>query len=164
MLLYWFDLPQIRRTEAKVFDIMSSIFLGMLFNVWYVIIAFNPLAPGRSGCDSKNGIFNFVFLIGIFRYSHDALRWMPQDLPDDKSTLGQVLAWCRQVTSHYLSQCWLSSLSPYGVARPEWVYGQNVTYNQSNTILYWTLPWTSYMWNIYFQTMHYSYSKTVQSV
>ena len=41
----------------------------------------NSLAPGRSGCDSKIGIFNLVLLIGIFRSSHDnALRWMPQDL------------------------------------------------------------------------------------
>ena len=84
---------------------------------------FNSLAPGRSECDSKNVIFNLVFLlIGIFRSSQDtALRWMPQDLTDDKSTLVQVMAWCCQATSHYLSQCWLSSLSPYGVARPQWV-------------------------------------------
>ena len=46
---------------------------------------------------------------------------MPQDLTDNKSTLDQVMAWCRQATSHYLSQYWLSSLSPYGVARPQWV-------------------------------------------
>ena len=43
------------------------------------------------------------------------------DLTDDESTLVQVMAWCRQATSHYLSQCWLSSLSPYGVTRPQWV-------------------------------------------
>ena len=46
---------------------------------------------------------------------------MPLDLADDKSTLVQVKAWCRQATSHYLSQCWLGSLLPYGVARPQWV-------------------------------------------
>ena len=46
---------------------------------------------------------------------------MPQDLTDDKSTLVQVMDWCHQATSHYLSQCWLSPLSPYGVARPQWV-------------------------------------------
>ena len=46
---------------------------------------------------------------------------MPLDLSDDKSTLVQVMAWCRQATSHYLSQCWPSSLSPYGVTRPQWV-------------------------------------------
>ena len=82
----------------------------------------NSLAPGRSECDSKNVIFNLVLLIGISRSSHDnALQWMPQDLTDDKSTLVQVMAWCRQAQSHYLRQCWLSSLSPYGVARPQWV-------------------------------------------
>ena len=31
------------------------------------------------------------------------------------------MAWCRQATSHYLSQCWPRSLSPYGVTRPQWV-------------------------------------------
>ena len=46
---------------------------------------------------------------------------MPQDLTDDKSTLVEVMAWCRQATSHYLSQFRLSSLSLYGVARPQWV-------------------------------------------
>ena len=46
---------------------------------------------------------------------------MPVDLTDHKSTLVQVMAWCRQATSHYLSQCWPKSLSPYGAARPQWV-------------------------------------------
>ena len=31
------------------------------------------------------------------------------------------MAWCRQATSHYLSQCWPRSLSPYDVTRPQWV-------------------------------------------
>ena len=83
---------------------------------------FNSLAPVRSECDSKNVIFNLVLLIGFFRSSHDnALQWMPHDFTDDKWTLVQVMACCRQATNHYLSQCWLSSLSPYGVARPQWV-------------------------------------------
>ena len=50
-----------------------------------------------------------------------ALRWMPLDLTGDKSTLFQVMAWCRQATRHYLSQCWPRSLSPYSVTRPQWV-------------------------------------------
>ena len=43
------------------------------------------------------------------------------DLTDDKSktTLVLVMAWRRQATSHYLSQCWPRSLSPYGVTRPQ---------------------------------------------
>ena len=34
--------------------------------------------------------------------------------------LVQVMAWCRQVTSHYLNKCWPSSLTPYVVTRPQW--------------------------------------------
>ena len=49
------------------------------------------------------------------------LRWMPLDLTDDNSTFVQVMAWCRQATSHYLSQCWPRFMSPYGVTRPQWV-------------------------------------------
>ena len=52
---------------------------------------------------------------------------MPQDLTDGKLTSVRVMAWCRQATSHYLSQCWLSSLSPYGVARPRWVNMEHIT-------------------------------------
>ena len=48
-----------------------------------------------------------------------ALIWMSLDFTDDKSTLVQVMAWCRQATSHYLSQCWPRSLSPYGFTRPQ---------------------------------------------
>ena len=100
-----------------LFRVPSHYLYQCLLSIW-----FNSLAPGRSECDSKTGIFNLVLLIGIFRSPHDhALRWMPQDLTDDKSTLVQVMAWCRQATSHYLSQCWLSPLSPNGVARPQWV-------------------------------------------
>ena len=31
------------------------------------------------------------------------------------------MAWCRQATSHYLSQCWHRSMSPYGITRPQWL-------------------------------------------
>ena len=50
-----------------------------------------------------------------------ALRWTSLDLNDDTSTLVQVMAWCSQATSHYLSQCWPRFMSPYGVIRPQWV-------------------------------------------
>ena len=50
--------------------------------------------------------------------SSDLLIIIPSDechkvLTDDKSTLVQVMAWCCQAPSHYLSQCWLSYMSPY---------------------------------------------------
>ena len=37
---------------------------------------------------------------------------------DDKSTVVQVMAWCHQAASHYLSQCWSRSVSPYGDTKP----------------------------------------------
>ena len=45
---------------------------------------------------------------------------MPGSLTNEKSTLVQVMVWCRQATSHYLSQCWPRSMSPNGVTRPQW--------------------------------------------
>ena len=70
----------------------------------------------------KNIIFNLNLLIGIFKSSYDnVIRWMLQDLTDDKSTLVQVMAWCHQATNHYLSQCWPRSPMPYGITRPQWV-------------------------------------------
>ena len=46
---------------------------------------------------------------------------MSLDFTDGQSLLVQVMAWYHQATSHYLRQCWLRSLSPYGVIRPQWV-------------------------------------------
>ena len=86
------------------------------------LITFATILVGSPpGCHFKTTNFNLVLLIGIFTSSnYNALRCMPWDLTEDKSTFVQVMAWCRQATSHYLSQCWPSSMSPYGVARPQW--------------------------------------------
>ena len=54
--------------------------------------------------------------------SEIALMWLPHDLTDDGATLVQIMAWCRQASSHYLSQCWPRSMSPYGVTRPQWIH------------------------------------------
>ena len=50
-------------------------------------------------------IFKIILAID-WDISHEiSSRWMYFDLTDDKSTLFQVMAWCSQATSHYLSQC-----------------------------------------------------------
>ena len=59
---------------------------------------FNSLSPRRNGC----GFFFFFFMIPF-------------------TPLVQIMAWCRQATSHYLSQCRPRSLSPYDVTRPQQV-------------------------------------------
>ena len=93
-----------------------------LKKIWKTIYVFNSLAPGRFDWNFKLRIFMLILVIGgwgIFR--EIALRWKSEGLPDDKSILGQVMAWCRQATSHYLSQCWPRSMSPHGVTWPQWV-------------------------------------------
>ena len=82
----------------------------------------NSLAPGRFQFNFRKVIFMLTLLNGGWGVSYEiALRWKPKDLTDDKSTLVQVMAWCRQATSHYLRQCWPRSMSPNGVNRPQWV-------------------------------------------
>ena len=59
------------------------------------------------------------------------LRRASLDLTDDYSPLGQVMAWCRQATSHYLSKS--LPRSPYGVIRPQGRY--TMPYGQISVIL-----------------------------
>ena len=64
-----------------------------------------------------------------------ALSCMSQHLTEDKSTLVQVMAWCRQATNHYPSHCWPRSLSPYGITRPQCVIVWQVLHFDSNFTL-----------------------------
>ena len=59
-------------------------------------------------------IFKRIPSIDILSIAREvARRPMQKDLADDRSTLVQVKAWCRQATSNYLSQCWPISKSPF---------------------------------------------------
>ena len=76
----------------------------------------------RWGCNHKLIIFKFISRIDIWSVSCEtALRWMLHAPIDDKSTLVKVMAYCRQATSHCLTQCWPSCMTPYGVIWPQWV-------------------------------------------
>ena len=72
------------------------------------------------------------------------LRWKSLDRTDAKSTLLQVMAWCRQAPSHYLSQCWPISMSPYGVTRPQWVRKKAIPYLGSVSCEYFSEAWPHY--------------------
>ena len=83
---------------------------------------FNSLAPGRFEGNFIEVNFKLVLMIdgsGIF--AETDFRLILFDLTNEKSTLVQVMAWCRQATSHYLTQCLPRSMSPNGVTRPQWV-------------------------------------------
>ena len=83
-----------------------------------LIIFLNSLATGKFEWNFRYSIFQIISVIDGWSISCElVLIWMSLALTDDKSTLVQVMAWCHQATSHYLSQCWPRSLSPYGVTR-----------------------------------------------
>ena len=76
--------------------------------------------PRRFKRNFREVIFKLILVTDGWGVSYKiALRWMPLDLTDDKSTLVQLMAWCRQAPNDYLSQCWPRCMSPYGVTRPQ---------------------------------------------
>ena len=103
-------------SEPKLTDIDDAMY-DVTRSPWV-----NSLAPGGFENIFQNVFFKLISWIDTLSNSCEtALRSMPQNPSGDKSTLVQVMAWCRQATSHYLSQCCPRSLSPYGVTRPQWV-------------------------------------------
>ena len=55
----------------------------------------NSLAPGRFQSNFKLVIFKLILVNGGCGISYEiALRWIPLDLTDVKSTLFQLMAWC----------------------------------------------------------------------
>ena len=65
----------------------------------------NSLATGRWDSYCKSVIFRLIQKSSLATCCKIKLRWMPK-----KSTLVQIMAWCCQATSHYLSQCWPRSI------------------------------------------------------
>ena len=121
---------------------------------------FNSLAPGKFEWNFRYLIFQIISVIDGWVITCElALRWMLLDITDDKSTLVQVMAWCHQATSHYLSQCWPRSLSPYGVTRPKWIntlrHRQNSHYFADNIFTYIFLNetilfWLKFHWSLFY--------------
>ena len=80
------------------------------------------LSPGKYGDDFKSILFKLLIQnSSLGAHCKSVLRWMSQNLTSEMSTLVQVMAWCRQPTSHYLDQCCPRSLMPYGIISPWWI-------------------------------------------
>ena len=96
---------------------------SLSFQIWMRYIFINSLVPGRFEWNFRYIISKVISVIGCWGISCEiAIRWLPLDLTDDdESTLVQVMARCRKATSHYPSQCWPRSMSPYVVIRRRWV-------------------------------------------
>ena len=83
------------------------------------------------------------------------------DLTDGKLTLVQVIAWCNRATSHYLSQCWPRSISPYGVTstkrvkRNSWRYPFLRNLNKMSLYVLWSWSWPGPWFNIKMSSYQY---------
>ena len=74
----------------------------------------NSLAHERCGSNFTRVFSNpFYALISQVLPVNLIFRWVPQNPIDDAPILVQVMAWCRQATSHYMSQCWPRTMSPH---------------------------------------------------
>ena len=92
----------------------------------------NSLSPETCVSNFQDIIFKLVTQnIRLITDCKIALRWMPENLSNAKSTLVQVMAWCCQAASHYLNQCSPRSLMPYCVARPQWVNSRCWNFTQT---------------------------------
>ena len=78
--------------------------------------------PKRCGSNFAYVIFKQILVICILNITGETdLRWMLQDLTDNKSTLVQAMAWCHQAICHCLNQCWPSYITSYGITKGQWV-------------------------------------------
>ena len=108
-------------TIVAAVSYVISCYIGLFYDgIPLHLIKF--LAPGKFEWRFRYLIFQITSVIDGWGISCElALRVMALDLTDDKSTMVQVMAWCRQASSHYLSQWWSRSLLLYCVIRPQWV-------------------------------------------
>ena len=74
-------------------------------DIWFI-------DPGKFSCDFK------IFRTHIKDMYLEHFLWITVER---LVKFGQLAAWWRQVTSHYLSHCWLRCMLPYGVTTPQWV-------------------------------------------
>ena len=92
--------------------------------ICYPYLILNSLALVGCGSDSKSVIFeNTFYEISSGALLVKLLLGECQSKPLIISLHGSGNAWYMyfQATSHYLSQCWPRSMSPYGVTRPQWI-------------------------------------------
>ena len=97
----------------------------------------SSLGPGTYGCwDSPQlsdmrfvwwlthlplVIMAVIFIVIWFWNSSEWLISGLLDLTDEESTLVQVMMCCHQLTSHYMAQCWSSSIMLHGVTLSQFI-------------------------------------------
>ena len=62
------------------------------------------------------------------------------------------MPWCRQATSHYLSQCWPRSMLPHCITRPQWVI-TNLHWKRSDWFHGHKVPWSTVWLHIQYKLL-----------
>ena len=93
----------------------------------------------------------------------DAVRWKPQDLRDDKSTLFQVMAWCRQDPLPYRRGWWqwrpgmratnamsfvLLFSEFFRLLKTFFIYWTSLSYKTADSVTKWDVTATNYLTRI----------------
>ena len=83
---------------------------------------FNNFRPEKNGLHFADDIFKCQFLKEKFYILIQfSLKFVPNSPTDNMSVLVQVVAWCKTDNKLLPKNCWLRSLMPFGVTRPQWV-------------------------------------------
>ena len=81
----------------------------------------------------------------LAEFSSGDCHWT--SLSDEKWTFIQVMAWCHQATSHYLSQCWPRSVLPNAITRPQRVKSRSmVCHSRDEASQIQTISNAYYLW------------------
>ena len=111
--------------DAPTTSVWSTILLHtqvrLILQVWWYVqvLGYQPIECWSTHwpVEDLNGI---LYQLVIFKLILVMDGWsISQYVTDDKSALVQIMAWCHQATSHYLSQCWPIFMSPYFATRPQ---------------------------------------------
>ena len=105
---------------------------GFSLTLWYLetysklkfgsrICMFNSLPPERFVSNLNLAVFKPMQSTDGWGILWNCPQVIVTGFTNDKSALVKLIACCHYATSHYLSQCWPSSLSPYGITRPQWI-------------------------------------------
>ena len=139
LLLMKFDMYLVSPTAETPVEFKDDILCWFSYSMFIkempvdiLDILFNSLAPGRFVQKIKWVIFRLILVIDaeldLGKFPSGECHWT---FSNEKLALVQVMAWCHQATSHYLSQCWPKSMSLYGITRPQWV---NYLYRYANGV------------------------------
>ena len=114
----FYPFPSRARYMMGKTDLLTRWTKWIILCTWYCVRHFfvveclkSLLVPKRCGQNFKSIIFKLIIENNKLGFEI-ALRWMSQNLTNEKSMLVQVMMWCRQATGHYLSQCWPRYMPP----------------------------------------------------